>query len=59
MDDVVRLYEDKSVIYSDGNLVPPVFLARHHPDEPVELPLQRTVIAPALARAGDRGFEPR
>ena len=59
MDDVVGLDEDKSVIYFDGYLIPPVFLARHHADEPVELPLQRLVFAPALARAGHRGFEPR
>ena len=37
MDDVVRLYEDKSVIYFDGHLVPAVFLDRHHADQPVQL----------------------
>ena len=37
MDDVIRLYEDKSVIYSDGYLVPAVFLARHHAHQPVQL----------------------
>ena len=37
MDDVVGLDEDKTVIYFDGHLVPAVFLARHHADQPVEL----------------------
>ena len=51
MDDVVRLHEHKSVIYFDGNLIPAVFLACHHPNQPVQLSRQRVVFAPALAGA--------
>jgi hypothetical protein len=37
MDDVIRLYEDKPVIYFDGHLVTAVFLSRHQSHEPVKL----------------------
>ena len=37
MDDVVRLYEDKPVVYFDGDLVAAVFLSRHHSHQAVEL----------------------
>jgi len=40
MDDVIRLHEDKSVIYFDGYLIPAVFLAGHHAHQPVELSLE-------------------
>jgi hypothetical protein len=39
MDDVIRSNKDKSVIYSDGNLIPALFLASHHPYQAVELTL--------------------
>ena len=58
MDDVVRLHEDKPVVYFDGDLVAAVFLSRHHSYQAVELARERLPLRATLARPRHGGLQP-